>query len=106
MTNTMSNTMTNKRVSANAFMPSAAGFQVPTRHLMIGGVLFGVGTALCIAGIAVSGSGMLSASQRWMAGMERAPSEIAKDAFAAAKKAATAGAQAWQEENAAQHARA
>jgi hypothetical protein len=96
--------MVNKRVTANGFMPSATGFQVPSRHLIIGGTLFGVGSALCIAGIAVSGTGLASAVQRWMGELERAPSEMAKDAFAAAKAAAMAGAHAWQEENAAQHA--
>jgi hypothetical protein len=100
--------MTNKRVTANGYRPDGAGFQVPSRHLIIGGTLFGVGTAMCIAGVAVSGTGVMSALQRWMADLERAPSEIAKDTWAAARAAATAGAHAWQEENAAQqiqHAR-
>lgn len=96
--------MMNKRVSANGYRPGAAGFQVPSRHLIVGGALFGAGTAFCVAGIAVSGSGVLSAVQRWMAGLERAPAEIAKDTWVAARAAATAGAQAWQQENAAQHA--
>ncbi|HEY7265920.1 MAG TPA: hypothetical protein VH589_31080 [Trebonia sp.] len=91
--------MINKRVTANGFRPDAAGFQVPTRHLMLGGTLFGVGAALCIAGIAVSGSGMFSAVQRYVADMERPPSELAKDAYARAKLAAAAGARAWQEQN-------
>lgn len=96
--------MTNKRVAANGYMPDATGFQVPSRHLIIGGALVGVGSAFCVAGIAVSGSGMMAAVQRWIAGLERAPGEIAKDTLAAARAAATAGAHAWQEENAAQHA--
>jgi hypothetical protein len=96
--------MTNKRVTANGFMPSAAGFEVPSRHLIIGGTLFGIGSALCFAGIAVSGAGLASAAQRWIAGLERAPADIAKDAFSAARAAAIAGAHAWQEENAALHA--
>ena len=95
--------MTKNRVTANGFRPDATGFQVPSRHLIIGGTLFGVGCAVCVAGIAISGSGLLSAVQRWVAGLERAPSEIAKDTLAAARAAATAGAHAWQEENAAQH---
>jgi len=95
--------MMNKRITANGFMPSATGFQVPSRHLIIGGTLFGVGSALCIAGIAVSGTGVLSSLQRYVESMERAPADIAKDTFAAAKAAAAAGARAWQEENAAQH---
>ena len=46
--------MTNKRVTANGFRPDTTGFQVPARHLIIGGTLFGVGCAICMAGIAVS----------------------------------------------------
>jgi len=96
--------MTNKRVTANGYRPGATGFQVPSRHLIIGATLFGVGTAFCAAGVAVSGSGMLAATQRWIAGLERAPADIAKDTWAAARAAATAGAHAWQEESEAQHA--
>ena len=95
--------MTNMKVAADGYQPTATGFQVPARHLIIGGTLFGVGSALCIAGIAVSGSGLLSSLQRYVEGLERAPADIAKDTFAAAKAAAAAGARAWQEENAAQH---
>lgn len=96
--------MTNKRVTANGYRPDTAGFQVPSRHLIIGGTLFGVGAALCITGIAVSGSGLLSAVQRWVADLERPPAEIAKGTWAQARAAAAAGARAWQDENAAQHA--
>jgi hypothetical protein len=35
--------MTNERVTANGSGPAVTGFQVPTRHLIIGGTLFGVG---------------------------------------------------------------
>lgn len=97
--------MINKRLTANGFRPDAKGFQVPTRHLIIGGTLFGVGAGLAVAGIAVSGTGMLAAVQRWIADLERPPSEIAKGTWAQAKAAATAGARAWQDENTAQHAR-
>ena len=94
--------MTNKRVTANGFRPDTAGFQVPTRHMIIGGTLFGVGCAMCIAGIAVSGSGMLSAMQRWVNELERPPSEIAKGTWQQAKAAYAAGSRAWQDENTAQ----
>lgn len=95
--------MRNKQVAVNGYRPGATGFQVPSRHLIIGGALFGVGVAFCVAGIAVSGSGLATSVQGWMEGLERAPAEIAKDTWAAARAAATAGAHAWQEE-AAQHA--
>ena len=38
--------MTNMKVAADGYQPTATGFQVPARHLIIGGTLFGVGTAL------------------------------------------------------------
>ena len=94
--------MTNKRVTANGFRPDATGFQVPTKHLVIGGTLFGVGAALCIAGIAVSGSGLLAEGQRWVGDLEKPPSEIAKDTWARARAACAAGAHAWQDENSVQ----
>lgn len=99
--------MTNTRVTANGFRPdTTTGFQVPARHLIIGGTLFGVGCAICIAGIAVSGSGLLSAVQRWVNDLERPPSEIAKGTWAQAKAAYAAGSRAWQDQNAAQVASA
>jgi hypothetical protein len=98
--------MTNKRVTANGFRPDTSGFQVPTRHMIIGGTLFGVGCAMCIAGIAVSGSGLMSAVQRWVTELERPPSEIAKSTWAQAKAAYAAGARAWQDENTARLANA
>jgi hypothetical protein len=80
---------------------SGNGFTVDSRSIIIGGTLFGLGVGACIAGIAVSGSAMLSAVQSWIADMERPPSEIARGTWSQAKAAATAGAnagkQAWQD---------
>jgi hypothetical protein len=98
--------MSNKRVTANGFRPDASGFQIPTRHMIIGGTLFGVGCAMCIAGIAVTGSGMMVAVQKWVAELERPPSEIAKGTWQQAKAAYAAGARAWQDQNPAQVASA
>jgi hypothetical protein len=70
-------------------------FRVDSRSIIIGGTLFGLGVGACIAGIAVSGSAMLSAVQSWVGGMERAPSELARGTWAQAKAAAAAGRQAW-----------
>jgi hypothetical protein len=95
--------MTNTRVTANGFRPdTSTGFQVPARHLIIGGTLFGVGCAMCIAGFAVSGSGLLAAVQQWVDTLERPPSEIAKGTWAQAKAAYAAGSRAWQDQNAGQ----
>lgn len=70
-------------------------FAVDPRSIIIGGTLFGLGVGACIAGIAVTGSAMLSAAQSWVGGMDRPPSELARGTWAQAKAAATAGRQAW-----------
>ena len=70
-------------------------FMVDSRHIIIGGTLFGIGVGACIAGIAISGSAFLSAVQSWVGAMERPPSELARGTWAQAKAAAAAGRQAW-----------
>ncbi len=81
-------------------MKSTAGpgnqVTVDSRSIIIGGTLFGLGVGACIAGIAVSGSAVLSAVQSWIAGMDRPPAELARGTWAQAKAAATAAGQAWQ----------
>jgi len=76
---------------------SGGQFTVDSRHIIIGGTLFGLGVGACIAGIAVSGSAMLSAMQSWIEGMDRAPAELARGTWTQAKAAATAAQQAWQD---------
>jgi hypothetical protein len=75
---------------------SGSQFTVDSRSIIIGGTLFGLGVGACIAGIAVSGSAMLSAVQSWVAGMDRPPAELARGTWTQAKAAATAAGQAWQ----------
>ncbi len=70
-------------------------FMIDSRHIIIGGTLFGIGVGACIAGIAISGSAFLSAVQSWVGAMERPPSELARGTWAQAKAAAAAGRQAW-----------
>ena len=76
---------------------SGSDFTVDSRSIIIGGTLFGLGVGACIAGIAVSGSAMLSAVQSWIAGMDRPPADLARGTWSQAKAAATAAGQAWQE---------
>jgi hypothetical protein len=70
---------------------------VDSRSIIIGGALIGIGVGACIAGIAVSGSAMLSAVHDWIAGMDRPPAELARGTWTQAKAAATAAQQAWQD---------
>ncbi len=64
--------------------------------LITSAALVGVGTLIAVAGLAVGGSHLLSATRRWIAEMEVPPSELARIKWAQAKSAAAAGTAAWQ----------
>ena len=64
--------------------------------LITGAVLVGAGTMLVLAGIAVGGSHVFRATQRWVREMEVPPSQLAKQQLARARAAASAGNAAWQ----------
>ena len=81
--------MTETEASSN--MP-----QIRSGPLIIGGILVGVGSMLVIAGIAVGGAHVFSATRRWVNEMEVPPSELARQKWAQAKAAAAAGSAAWQ----------
>ena len=75
----------------------SGNFTLDSRSIIIGGTLFGLGVGACIAGIAVSGSAMLSAVHNWIGDLERPPAELARGTWTQAKAAASAGKQAWQD---------
>ncbi len=64
--------------------------------LITGGSLVAAGAVIALAGLAVGGLHLLSATRRWIQEMEVPPSEQAKIKWAQARSAATAGAAAWQ----------
>jgi hypothetical protein len=70
--------------------------QFRTGLLITGAALVGAGTVLALAGFAVSGSHLLSATRRWAREMEPPPRELAKLQWAKARTAAATGAAAWQ----------
>jgi hypothetical protein len=70
--------------------------ELRTGPLITSAALVGAGTLLALAGIAVGGSHLLSATRRWIRAMEVPPSELAKIKWAQAKTAAAAGTAAWQ----------
>jgi hypothetical protein len=70
--------------------------ELRTGPLITGAALVGAGTLLALAGLAVGGSHLLSATRRWIREMEVPPSELAKIKWAQAKTAAAAGTAAWQ----------
>ncbi len=70
--------------------------ELRTGPLITGAALVGVGAMIALAGLAVGGSHLFSATRRWIQEMEVPPSEQARIKWAQAKTAAAAGAAAWQ----------
>jgi len=75
--------------------------QVRSAPLITGGILAGAGVMLLLAGIAVGGSHLFSATRQWVKEMDVPPSELARQKWAQARAAALAGGAAWQQANAA-----
>lgn len=64
--------------------------------LITGGSLVAAGALIALAGLAVGGSHVFSATRRWIQEMEVPPSELAKIKWTQARSAAAAGTAAWQ----------
>ena len=75
---------------------SATRPQFDTGPLVTSAVMVGAGTFIALAGLALGGAHLLSATQRWVSEMEIPPSELAKIKLAQARAAVSAGAAAWQ----------
>ena len=75
----------------------SSGPQFRTAPLIISAAMVGAGTMIVLAGLAVGGGHLLSATRRWVNEMEVPPSEMARIRWTQAKAAMSAGAQAWQE---------
>ena len=74
----------------------ASGPQLRSGPMITGGALVAAGALIALAGFAVGGSHLLSATRRWIREMEVPPSELAKIQWAKARTAAAAGTAAWQ----------
>jgi hypothetical protein len=70
--------------------------ELRTGPLIAGAILVGAGSVIALAGIAVGGSHVVSATRQWARAMEPPPRELAKLQWAKAKTAAAAGTAAWQ----------
>ena len=70
--------------------------ELRTGPLVTGAALVGAGALIVLAGMAVGGSHLVSATRRWIGQMEVPPREQARIKWAQAKTAA-AGAAAWQD---------
>ena len=75
------------------------GPQFRTAPLIVSAAMVGGGTLIALAGLAVGGGHLLSATRRWVNEMEVPPSELAKTKWGQARAAMSAGAQAWQNGN-------
>jgi hypothetical protein len=64
--------------------------------LITGGSLIGAGALIALAGLAVGGAHVVSATRQWIREMEVPPSELARIKWGQARSAAAAGAAAWQ----------
>jgi hypothetical protein len=71
--------------------------QVRSGPLKIGGILIGIGALVALAGAAVAGTHLVSATRAWMEELETPPSQLARLKWEQAKTAATAGATTWRE---------
>jgi hypothetical protein len=70
--------------------------EVRTGPIITGGALFGAGALIALAGLAVGGAHLFSATRQWIRAMEVPPTEQAKIKWAQARTAAAAGSAAWQ----------
>ena len=67
-----------------------------TGPIVTGAALVGAGALIALAGFAVGGSHLFSATRRWIREMEVPPSEVARIKWGQARSAAAAGTAAWQ----------
>jgi hypothetical protein len=75
---------------------SSRGPQLRSGPLITAAALYGAGALLALAGLAVGGSHLMSATRRWIREMEVPPGELAKLKWAQSRAAVSAGAAAWQ----------
>jgi uncharacterized damage-inducible protein DinB len=62
---------------------------------MTGGILFGVGALVALAGAAVAGWHLVAATRAWVNEFETSPDQYARLRWEQAKAAASAGTDAW-----------
>jgi hypothetical protein len=83
-------------MSTSTESSSSSWPELRTGPIITGASLFGAGALIALAGLAVGGTHLFSATRRWIQEMEVPPSEQARIKWAQAKTAAAAGTAAWQ----------
>jgi hypothetical protein len=82
-------------MSTSTESSSSSWPELRTGPIVTGAALFGAGALIALAGLAVGGTHLFSATRRWIQEMEVPPSEQARIKWAQAKTAAAAGTAAW-----------
>ncbi|MGH3153296.1 MAG: hypothetical protein ACRDOB_21545 [Streptosporangiaceae bacterium] len=84
---------------ANELDTQSAGSwpQVNSGPLITGGILIGIGAVVALAGLAVAGTHLVTATRAWIKELETPPSELARLKWEQAKTAASSGAGSWRE---------
>jgi membrane protein implicated in regulation of membrane protease activity len=80
-----------------------AGFQVSTGPLVVGAVLVGAGAVLALAGFAIGGMTLITATRRRVQEMEQPPAEVLRQSWEKTKAATAAGVSAWNDGAPARH---
>jgi hypothetical protein len=70
--------------------------QFQAAPLITSAAMIGAGTLVALAGLAIGGGHLVTATRRWINEMEVPPSELARLKWVQARAAYTAGASAWQ----------
>lgn len=69
--------------------------QLDRRLLSIGAVLVGLGGALWVAGMVVTGSAVFGAARQWLGQLDQPPRELAKSKWQQLMAASAAGTDTW-----------
>ncbi len=72
------------------------GPQFQAAPLITSAAMIGAGTLVALAGLAIGGGHLVTATRRWINEMEVPPSDLARLKWVQARAAYTAGASAWQ----------
>lgn len=77
--------------------PAANWPQLSSGPLMAGGILIGIGAVVALAGVAVVGTHVATATRAWMKDLETPPDQLARLKWEQARTAVAAGATTWRE---------
>jgi hypothetical protein len=77
--------------------PAADWPEVRSGPLVAGGILIGIGAVMAIAGAAIAGTHVATATRAWLKDLETPPGQVARLKWEQAKTAAAAGTATWRD---------